>query len=335
MNKILSSILIAIILLASPASFAQEASRQLVPVMRGNVHVQLVFPTSAVGIYRISDEEIAETVQQTQDRMNATWVAHAPESMQLKITVSAIRVLISSEPVLVSEETWVVETLIGLLGQQKGLDSESRFASADRYREVVRDAGSYDHVSLQFVLARDLEDPRQYRGFSYLPGPYSIVSNLANKLALGKIITHELGHNPFGALDEYSPCTKDGFGLRPDATNGNCEDFVGNQNQLFCVMDDANVSDVCIFTARQIGWTDVITIPVITSAKKKPSKTVIKGKSFIKTNLMVYVNGRRLETSLVVFKDSTKIVIKAVLNKGDVIVARNYNGVDSNIVTIP
>src|SRR5205085_7059988 len=101
--------------------------------------------------------------------------------------------------------------------------------------------------------------------WAYIGGPY--VHSLFRSFGwpLSRIVSHETGHI-FYACDEYfqpgyqtcsCSCAPE---IRPQATNGNCQDTSCNLNSTACMMR-LNELAICPHTVAQIGWINRLPSP--------------------------------------------------------------------------
>lgn len=115
--------------------------------------------------------------------------------------------------------------------------------------------------------------------WAYIGGPH--VNSLFRSFGwqLSQITSHETGHI-FFACDEYfqpgyqtcsCSCAPE---IRPEASNGNCQDAVCGLNSVSCVMR-LNELGLCPFTVAQIGWTGAVPKPTPTP----PAGLVASGSS--------------------------------------------------------
>ncbi|HSO75620.1 MAG TPA: putative Ig domain-containing protein, partial [Blastocatellia bacterium] len=122
--------------------------------------------------------------------------------------------------------------------------------------------------------------------WAYLGGPHANVLFRSFGWQLSRIASHETGHI-FYACDEYfqpgyqtcsCSCAPE---IRPQASNGNCQDAVCGLNSVGCVMR-LNELGLCPFTAAQIGWTDAVPLP----APTPPASLVASGASISQVSLI-------------------------------------------------
>ncbi len=115
--------------------------------------------------------------------------------------------------------------------------------------------------------------------WAYIGGPH--VNSLFRSFGwpLSRITSHEAGHI-FYACDEYfqpgyqtcsCTCAPE---IRPQASNGNCQDAVCGLNSVGCAMR-LNELGLCPFTVAQIGWTAAVPKP----APTPPAGLIASGSS--------------------------------------------------------
>lgn len=115
--------------------------------------------------------------------------------------------------------------------------------------------------------------------WAYIGGPLANTLFRSFGWQLSQITSHETGHI-FFACDEYfqpgyqtCSCTC-APGIRPQASNGNCQDAVCGLNSVACVMR-LNELALCPFTVAQIGWTGAVPKP----APTPPASLIASGSS--------------------------------------------------------
>jgi hypothetical protein len=105
--------------------------------------------------------------------------------------------------------------------------------------------------------------------WAYLGGPFAQVLYHSFGWPLAQIIIHETGHIFYACDEYYQPgyqicsctCAPE---IRPQARNGNCEEFSCNPTSVPCMMR-VNEFALCPFTVAQIGWTGEAPKPIPTA----------------------------------------------------------------------
>jgi hypothetical protein len=129
--------------------------------------------------------------------------------------------------------------------------------------EKIRSDNRTDWAYSMFVEFNPPGTPTSFTdgraSWAYLGGPYANILYRSFGWAIGQIAIHETGHI-FYACDEYfqpgyqtCSCSCAPV-IRPQAGNGNCEEFSCNPNSIPCMMR-VNEFALCAYTVAQIGWT--------------------------------------------------------------------------------
>lgn len=122
--------------------------------------------------------------------------------------------------------------------------------------------------------------------WAYLGGPYVNMLFRSYGWKLSQLISHEAGHI-FYACDEYSQpghatcsctCVPE---VRPQATNGNCQDASCGVQSTQCMMR-LNELALCPYTVAQIGWTGAVPRPLPSA----PAGLVVTASSPTQVNLV-------------------------------------------------
>ncbi|MFY9611198.1 MAG: putative Ig domain-containing protein [Blastocatellia bacterium] len=122
--------------------------------------------------------------------------------------------------------------------------------------------------------------------WAYIGGPHVNLLFRSFGWQLSRVASHETGHI-FYACDEYfqpgyatcsCTCAPE---IRPQASNGNCQDAVCGLNSVACVMR-LNELGLCPFTVAQIGWTGAVPKP----APTPPATLIASGSSPAQVDLI-------------------------------------------------
>jgi Putative Ig domain/Bacterial Ig domain len=255
----------------SPASDVHTQFFGNSDVMDGTVAVALFLIESNgatdPNVYSWSNDDINSAVAQTLEGLN--WWVEQSRAFQLarplQFTLLTFRpdsaaCQVPYEPVLhpASDAALWINKIMSNLGASDG-DTFTRVAAFD---ESLRQQQNTDWAYSIFVAYNPAGAPTQFTdhraSWAYIGGPY--VQSLFHSFGwpLSRIVSHETGHI-FYACDEYfqlgyqtcsCSCAPE---VRPQATNGNCQDASCNSNSTACIMR-LNELAICPHTAAQIGW---------------------------------------------------------------------------------
>jgi hypothetical protein len=240
-------------------------------VMDGSVAVALFLLESNGGrdpnVYSWSTTDRNDAIAQALDGLN--WWVDQSRAFQLSRPLQFTLLTyapddpacqISYEPILhpASDAVfWVDQVMINL-----GATSGDTFTRVGAFDESLRQQHHTNWAFSIFVGYNPVGTATTFRdnraSWAYIGGPY--VQSLYRSFgwSLSRIVSHETGHI-FYACDEYSQpgyqtcsctCAPE---VRPQATNGNCQEAGCNPNSTACMMR-LNELAICPHTAAQIGW---------------------------------------------------------------------------------
>jgi hypothetical protein len=175
------------------------------------------------------------------------------------------------EPILHSGSdslSWISRIMTNL-----GMTSSDPFVNVATFNRIIRDQNHADWGYSIFIAYNPPPAPTSFRdgraSWAYLGGPLTNVLFRSYGWPLNQIVSHETGHI-FYSCDEYSQpghqtcsctCAPE---VRPQATNGNCEESSCNRSSTACMMR-VNEFALCQYTVAQIGWTARVPDPVPTA----------------------------------------------------------------------
>lgn len=232
--------------------------------MTGTVTVALVFVESNGGIdpdvYTWTDADEAATVAGAAAGL-AWWAEQAMNrGVELSFRVVVIphtdaRAQQGYEPILHSsteESIWIRAIMenMGFAG--------SPYAAVAAFNTALRVRHHSDRAYTAFFSYNPAPAPSQfvngYAAWAFLGGPYTSLLFRSFGWSTKQVFTHETGHI-FRACDEYY---SEGYGgcrncgpCAQGSENGNCQ--FCNPESVPCMMR-LNESEVCSFTAQQLGW---------------------------------------------------------------------------------
>ncbi|HSE96724.1 MAG TPA: putative Ig domain-containing protein [Blastocatellia bacterium] len=247
-------------------------------VMDGTVAVAVFLVESAGGIdpniYNWSQADQTAAFAQVIDGLN--WWVDQSRAFRLSRPLQFTFVFYDAanpvcqvpyEPILhpgLDANLWV-ERIMSTLGGT----SADVFARVGAFNQRIRDENRANWAFSMFIAynpppARNsFTDGRA--SWAYLGGPHANILFRSFGWPLAQLVSHEVGHI-FYACDEYSQpghqtcsCTCTPL-IRPQASNGNCEDPSCNRVSIPCMMR-LNEFALCQYTVAQIGWTERVLPP--------------------------------------------------------------------------
>jgi hypothetical protein len=179
---------------------------------------------------------------------------------------------------------------VGSIMRSMGGTSTDVFANVGAFNEKLRSDNRTDWAYSMFIAYNPPGTPTSYTdgraSWAYLGGPYTSILYRSFGWPIGLIAIHETGHI-FYACDEYS---QPGYqtcscscvpAIRPQATNGNCEELSCNRQSIPCMMR-INELALCSYTVAQIGWTGEAPRP----PPSAPGSLVVSAASPTQVNLV-------------------------------------------------
>jgi putative Ig domain-containing protein len=251
-------------------------------VMDGSIAVAVFLVESAGGIdpnlYTWSTDDQNLAISQVIDGLN-WWVDQSRAfSLQRPLTFTVIPFLSTNpvcqqpyEPILHSGSD--ANLWIGRIMDNLGATDGDTIVKVAAFDQKLR----FDnHTDWAYSIFIGYNPPPARTSFldsraswAYIGGPHANVLFRSFGWQLSQIISHESGHIFFACDEYFSPgyqtcscsCAPE---IRPQATNGNCQDTSCNPNSTACMMRSNDLA-LCSFTVAQIGWTSFVPKPVPTS----------------------------------------------------------------------
>lgn len=159
---------------------------------------------------------------------------------------------------------WINQVMVNA-----GSTSGDVFERVAAYDQVIRDQNHTNWAYSMFIAYNPPPAPSSFNdgraSWAYIGGPFTISLFRSYGWPLSRIATHETGHIFYACDEYYQPgnlvcsctCAPE---VRPDATNGNCQDLACGHASTECIMR-LNELALCPFTVAQIGWTSSVPRP--------------------------------------------------------------------------
>lgn len=239
------------VVLLRESPFPDEANSPYKQTMTGKIAFAAIV-VSGPDSLAISDDENANIMSQVFTALQF-WEDAAPKRANLKFFITRAFVSIDAADSTSCSSYEACHDVFANPALQ-ALGAERGRAGNDRVAQYIKDMYGADGAYIGFFS----KYKQSHFAYAYTRGGplYMQYSNDGwGSDQIDRVFAHETGH-VFNAPDEYSNCKcakSYGEGVCV-GRNGNCIDCVGRLQQSKCIMDSNDLSNVCSYTKKHLGW---------------------------------------------------------------------------------